>query len=185
MASFKDEMKAVKWGWNLFLAYIVTPIIVALVVIPLHEAMHYIGSVIEGGTITDATFLNFTAFLKTFYFFIPSEEPLGRVVVEGATGFAGLPQGTIFYGLPYAVGFGVGFLLLLGDNIDLPNWTRLFGAPLIYYNLLSLPNELSLYYGSEVFTLNPFLMNGIYIAIVLGGVGATTIDSYLLNDKVI
>lgn len=177
MTNYADEKQIIKWGGNAFLAYITVPFVTAFIVIPLHELMHAVGAWIEGGVVTNVVFLDVQAFINQFFFFMPSNEPLGQVFADNVSGFAGLPAGLIFYGLPYIVSFGVGSVLVLGDNVNLPNWVRIIGAPLIYYNAFALPYEYSLYAGTDPMTVNPFIMNAIYISVVMIGITATSIES--------
>ncbi len=160
------------------------PVAVALFVVPLHEALHYVGAYIEGGHVTDHTFLNVDAWISQYFFPLVPNGPLGTVTAEIPDKMVlGLfPPGTIFYFLPYIVLIPLALYMLAGDNAGISNKWRLIGAPMLYTNIVAFFNEYALYTGGEVvYPFPPVVFQAFYISVILiGFVGTTWL--FILRD---
>lgn len=176
-ASLRDEERivdyAVAYGFSLSL----TILMAAVVAFP-HEFFHAVGAVFAGGTIESIEWFNVGNWFQAFIYPVtPSAGEIGSVT-------AAVPQSTgslfVFALLPYLVLFPVSFVLLLGDNVGLPNWGRLIGGPVFIHSFAAFWTDLGVFLqaGGPVYPLpQPIffvLYRFLYLAVIVGGVMATT-----------
>jgi hypothetical protein len=173
---YRDEKKIYRLSYAAFLSYITVPVVAALLVVPLHEALHVLGAYMEGGVVVEFQYLIVENWVNQYLFLDPSG-PIGKVVAQlPESGLLWLPSGTVYYFLPYIVSFPLAFYLLAGDNIGISNKWRLIGAPMLYVNLVALSTDYHLFLGQEGQGLigPPVLYRVFYIAVILAGVMTVT-----------
>lgn len=184
---YLDEKKIIVLSLTALISFLWIPSITAIFVVPFHELGHFIGALIEGGAVDTVTFLNVENWISTYFYPLVPEGALGSVTADVPTGsilgLGILPATTIFYFLPYVIGFPISIAMMAGDNIGISNNWRLIGAPMLYGNLVSLPNEYALFTGAEAaaFTMPPIIFKAFYISVIMiGFVGSQFY--FLLND---
>lgn len=176
--SYRDERVIARVAMAGLLAYVWIPISVAIFVTPFHEILHLIGAIIEGAQIQQIQVLIVDNWIQQ-YFLLQPNGPIGQVVAkfpETAMGVGFLPSGAIYYFLPYVVSFPVSLFLIAGDNVRISNVWRVIGAPMLYTTFIAFWNDYALYAGAESagVPLPPFVIQGIYIAVIMVGITGTT-----------
>jgi len=177
-ASYKDERVIARLSTAAIVAYIWIPIAVALFITPLHEILHFAGAMIEGAVISEVQVLIVDNWIQQ-YFFLQPNGPIGQVVAQfpsNASGIGPFPATSIYYFLPYTVMFPLSLFLIAGDNVGISNIWRIIGAPMLWASFIAFWNDLALYQGAQTASipLPPFLLQALYISVIMVGITGTT-----------
>lgn len=163
-----------------------------LVFTPIHELLHMIGAVLEGGKVVfaETVWIDFSAWIQTYIHpVVAANGELGKTTVQ-------LPSNPLFgtamfYFLPYIVLFPVSFYLMLGDNTrylhggeGISNLWRIVGGPLFILNFGAFWTDYALFTGSET-AFVPFpavVWQMLYFGVIVMGVVGSTIWLYFIRE---
>lgn len=178
---------------DLALTFILSFVITIALVIPgtfIHEALHYLGALLEGGAVKEVVWFNFGNWFSTYIHPIT----VGSGELGSVTGL--IPRDPVFgkaafYFLPYIVMFPVSVFMMLGDNVrylfggdGISNLWRIVGGPLFILNFAAFWTDLALYKGgSEAIILIPAIYYQLlYLGVIVSGVVGSTVYLYFVRD---
>lgn len=175
---WKDERAITELALAGLIAYVWIPISVALVITPIHEILHVVGALIEGAQVTEINVLLVENWIQQYFLLEPSG-PIGQVVAQFSTEASGLwilPSTSIYYFLPYVVGFPLALFLIAGDNVGISNKWRIVGAPMLFMNFVAFWTDYALFKGLETGTIpvSGFMLQAFYVSVILIGITGTT-----------
>lgn len=165
-------------------------VLLVLVITPVHELLHGLGAIIEGGSIQSIIWIDLSAWFQAYIHPVTaSSGEIGRVT-------ATLPEnplfgGFIFYFLPYIVLLPLSIVMMLGDNLryviggnGISNLWRLVGGPLFILNFGAFWTDAALYLGAEsgVIPIPAILWQLIYFGGIVMGVVGSTVLIYVMDE---
>lgn len=189
VSKYADELFARRLAVTFIVSMTIT-LAGVLLVTPVHEFFHYIGVLIEGGTVTEVVWINtgnwFSAYVHPI---VVQSAELGYVSAEFSNGarFGGL----LVYFLPYVVMFPLSVVLMLGTygerfvGTAIDDRWRLVGGPMFISTFGAFWTDYSLFMGyEEVLVPYPAIVwQFLYLGVIVSGVVGSTVYFFVLEYR--
>lgn len=187
VSKYADEVFAKRLAVTFIVSLCIT-LAGILVVTPLHELLHYVGVLIEGGAVTEVVWVDVGNWASAYIHPIVVESAeLGYVSATFENG--GLFGGLFVYFLPYVVMFPLSLVLMLGSyskgllGVEIDDMWRLLGGPMFISTFGAFWTDFSLYMGYEnVFVPYPAIVwQFLYLGVIVSGVVGSTVYFFVLD----
>lgn len=187
VSEYADERFAGRMAITFVIAMCIT-LGTILLVTPIHEFLHFVGVIIEGGVVDEVVWVNVDNWFGAYIHPITVESAeLGYVsaTFSGGAAFGGL----VVYFLPYVVLFPVSVIMMLGSygkrflGTEIDDWWRLVGGPMFISTFGAFWTDYSLFMGYEsVFVPYPAIVwQFLYLGVIVAGVVGSTVYFFVLD----